>query len=378
MLSYVCYTVFIWILSWFVRKKKNNDYFPEVTLLIAAYNEKDILQSKLNNTHELTYPKDKLKVLWVTDGSDDGTYEFLKEQSDLQVEHHSKRNGKTGAVNRGMSFVKTKYTVFSDANSMLNKDCIQELVRGFQNPEIGCIAGKKLVIKHKKDQAVSVGESVYWSIESKIKEYESIVNSTVGAAGELYAIRTELFETIPDDTIIEDFVISVMMVKKGYKIKYAPGAFSVETSSENIGEELKRKTRIAYGGIQFLLRYPELLNPLKTGFFAFQYFFHKVLRWTIVPFAIPLIYIINGILMYLSNPLVNKSLVNEFLLYFFALQTCFFFLAINGWLLRNIKIKLNLLFIPYYILVMNFAIISGYIRYLTSSQSVNWEKAARQ
>ena len=151
------------------------------------------------------------------------------------------------------------------------------------------------------------GEGFYWTYESKIKKWESDINSTVGAAGELFAIRSNLFEPSPKDTLLDDFVISLNTVKKGFKIKYSPDAYAIETASFNVNEELKRKIRIACGGIQTMLRYPSLLNPFKFGFLSFQYFSHKVLRWTIIPFSFLFILACNFII-FLQNDNLEGSI----------------------------------------------------------------------
>ena len=343
---------------------------PEVTLLIPAYNEIDYIDRKIENTNNLNYPKEKLQIIWVTDGSDDGTYEKLKNIKEVTVFHENERNGKIGAVNRIMKNIDTPFVIFCDANTMLNKDCIREILKPFSDKKVGCVAGEKRIIQKSNKKAVSSGEGMYWKYESIIKMLESYVNSTVGAAGELFAIRTGLFEEIPGDSIVEDFVLSLSVIKKKYKTKYTRKAKAEESSSLNIKEELKRKVRIAYGSIQTLFRYPGVLNPFKTGFFSFQYFSHKVLRWTIVPLSIPFIFLLN-ILLYIYYP---AEIIYAILLIF---QIAMYILAICGMVLQNKNIKIPFFFVPFYFLVMNLSIYKGYIRYIFSKQSINWDKAKR-
>ena len=373
--NYIGYTILLSVLVFFknifIRKKNTSeDFYPDVTLVIPAYNEKDYIDAKIENTNLLNYPKDKLKVIWITDGSNDGSIEKLKNIPGINVLHEDKRNGKIGAVNRAMKYVTTPFVVFCDANSMLNTECLTEILKPFKNPRIGCVGGEKKIIKQKIDIAVGTGEGSYWNYESLIKKLESKINSVVGAAGELFAMRSELYEEVPADSIIEDFVISLMIIRKKYKNSYNERAFSEETASLNITEELKRKVRIAYGSLQTFFRNLDLLNPFLYGFFSFQYFSHKVLRWMFVPYMIPSILALN---IYIILKL-NSSVIFDYLLGF---QLLFYFIAFLGFLLKNKKIRVGIFFMPFYLLVMNFAIIEGYFKFLTSKQSVIWEKSKR-
>ncbi len=345
----------------------NEDDLPEVTIFISAYNEKDFISKKIKNTNEINYPKIKIKQLWITDGSNDGSDEILKSYPEIILLHEKERRGKSNAINRGMTFVNTPIVVFCDANTMLSEDCILNMVKYYKNPKIGCVAGEKRIIFEEKEKAVGSGEGIYWKYESVIKKIESDIHSTISAAGELYSIQKELFKPIPDDTIIDDFVISLNIAKQGYQIKYEPEAFAFETSSINIKEEMKRKIRIATGGIQTFLRFTELFNFFKYGFLSFQYISHKVLRWIFVPFSFLLIFIFNIILLK----------VNILYLYLFFAQILFYLIVILGGILKNIQIKAKILFVPYYIFIMNFSIILGYFRYISGKHTVNWEKARR-
>ena len=377
--TYLGYTLILYVIS-FIKKyifrirrvSNSNNNLPEVTLFVSAYNEKDIIPEKVKNTNEINYPKNKLKQLWITDGSDDGSNTLLKEYPEITVLHENERRGKSHAINRGMPYVDTPIVVFCDANTMLSSESILKMVKYYENPKIGCVAGEKRIYFKEIDKAVGVGEGIYWKYESIIKKLESDINSSISAAGELYSIRTNLFKPIPDDTIVDDLIISLNVAKQGNKIKYEPEAYAMETSSINIKEEMKRKIRIATGGIQTFLRFPELLNFFKYKFFVFQYVSHKVLRWTIVPFSFIIIFILNLLLL-------NNRLNNLYLLYviLFILQGVFYFIVIIGAIMKNLTIKAKILFIPYYLFFMNYSIIIGYCRYLSGKHTVNWEKAKR-
>lgn len=346
---------------------------PKVCMFVAAYNERNYVDRKVENLLELQYPADQIQYLWITDGSDDGTPELLKKYPQIQVHHLPERKGKIHAMNRGMQFVEAPIVIFSDSNTTLCPEAVRIIVETFADPKVGCIAGEKRIVTLKADGAAGSGENFYWKFESWVKQMDSELNSVVGAVGELFAIRTNLYSEVENDTILDDFVISLRIAEKGYRIAYTPNAFAIETASANVKEELKRKVRIAAGGLQTVGRLSELLNPFRFGLLSFQYISHKVLRWTIAPFALFGLFFINFFI--LLKPQAGGTA--GFYVFFFYLQVFMYFLAVFGWFLERHKIRFKLLFIPYYFTTMNYAAILGCIRFLKGKQPVNWEKSKR-
>ena len=355
-------------------KKRVDDftYEPNVTLFIAAYNEKDFVAAKIKNSRELEYPKEKLKIVWVTDGSDDGTPEELKKYDGVLVHHLPQRNGKIRAMNRGMKFVDTPIVVFCDANTMLGNESIRRIVRLFSDPKVGCVSGEKRIFSKEKDSAAGAGEGLYWKYESALKKWDAELYSVVGAAGELFAIRTELYQEVERDTLLDDFIISLRVAQNGYTIQYDPDAYAIETASANVKEELKRKIRISAGGIQSIVRLRSLLNIFKYGTLSFQYISHRVLRWTLAPLSLLLMLPIG-----LALAIDSGILQPEFYSILFWLQILFYLSALLGWYLENRSIRVKILFIPYYFFIMNLSVFLGLKRYLKGSQTVNWERAKR-
>jgi cellulose synthase/poly-beta-1,6-N-acetylglucosamine synthase-like glycosyltransferase len=357
-----------------IGKKVDIDpnYEPEVTLFIAAYNEKDYVAAKMKNSLELEYPKEKLNIVWVTDGSDDGTQNLLDGYPNTTVHHLDARNGKIGAMNRGMEFVKTPIVIFSDANTNLGKESIRRIVNLFGNEKVGCVSGEKRIINKESDVASGAGEGLYWKYESALKKWDAELYSVVGAAGELFAIRTELYRHVEKDTLLDDFIISLRVAQDGYTIQYDPEAYAIETASANVKEELKRKVRISAGGIQSIVRLRSLLNIFKYGTLSFQYISHRVLRWSLTPLCLVLLIPVLSILA------INDGLLS-FNLYavFFWLQLLFYAAALLGWFLENRETRVKILFVPYYFFIMNLSVVLGFFRYMKKSQSVNWERAKR-
>ena len=378
--TYIGYGIVLYLLvlmkRMFIKKKTFNlsdEELPEVTLLIPAYNEKDYVAQKMKNTMGLNYPKEKLNVFWVTDGSDDGTNNIAEQYENVRCFHKNERKGKINAMNRVMPFVKTPISIFSDANTDLGKDSILHIVNCFADDKVGCVSGEKRIVNKDEDVAAGAGEGLYWKYESTLKKWDAELYSVVGAAGELFAVRTELFQEVEKDTLLDDFIVSLRIAMKGFTIQYDPEAYAIESASANVKEELKRKIRIAAGGIQSIIRLSPLLNPFKYGTLSFQYISHRVLRWTLAPVALPLIFLINLLLAYNAG---MDNFTNLYTLLFYG-QILFYAAALLGWYFENREIKVKLLFIPYYFFVMNYAVFLGFKRFLKGQQSVNWERAKR-
>lgn len=343
---------------------------PQVTLLIAAYNEERVVESKMKNTHDLKYPEGRLKIVWITDGSNDNTNRHLQKYSDVTILFQPIRLGKTAALNRAIEHIDDKIIVFSDANTMLNKDAIVNIVLPFIKEEVGCVAGEKRVLTECKDAASSSGEGFYWKYESFLKELDSRLYSTMGAAGELYAIRKDLYRSIPSYVLLDDFVLSMLIIKDGYRIQYCKDAYAVERGALNMIEEKKRKIRIAAGGIQSLFLLRTLLNPFKHPKTWIQYVSHRVLRWTISPIALFCLLPLN---IYIAT--INLGEVYNYLL---VVQILIYLLAVIGKLNENNKIKNKLFFVPYYFLFMNFCVFEGFV-YLNNQKGKGyWEKSKRK
>jgi poly-beta-1,6-N-acetyl-D-glucosamine synthase len=344
------------------------DSLPPVTVLIAAFNEEDYIIEKIKNTLALQYPAEKLRILIVTDGSSDKTPDLVKGYRDITLLHQPERQGKIAAVQRAMPYVFTDLVVFTDANTMLNKEAILKMVRHYQDEKVGAVAGEKRISSQLKDAANAAGEGIYWRYESALKRWDSELYSVVGAAGELFSIRKSLFEHVPADTLIEDFYLTLRIAQKGFRVIYEPEAYALEGPSASIGEELKRKIRIAAGGIQAIVRLSSLLNPLKYGILSFQYVSHRVLRWTLAPLALLVLLIANIALAW--EGLVFYQVV-------LLLQILFYSCAILGRLCETQQLKVKAFFVPYYFFIMNYAVYKGFFRFLKGSQSVLWEKAKR-
>lgn len=342
---------------------------PEVTMVICAYNEEDVVDIKMDNIRRLQYPKDKLHVMWVTDGSNDATIERLSRYPDVTVTHRPERRGKAAAINRAMHEVTTEIVIMTDANTMINADAVNETVRLFEDPEVGCVAGEKRVMARHEGQAAAEGEGLYWKYESTLKRLDDELYSTMGAAGELCAVRRSLYHDIPEDTLLDDFIISMDIVSRGYRIAYAREAYAMEYGSADINEESKRKRRISAGGLQSIWRLRRLMNPLRHPVVAFQFVSHRVLRWSITPLALIALIPLNVVLVMTKSGSIYTAI--------WVMQILFYAAAATGYALEQSGRRNRLLYIPYYFLFMNINVFCG-IGYLCNHRKSGvWEKAKR-
>ena len=343
---------------------------PTVTILIAAYNEENIIEEKIKNTLELDYPKDKTQIIFITDGSSDSTPNKITAHQDVLLLHKDLRTGKMAAIKRAMPSVTNEIIVFTDANTFLNKSAIKELVKHYQNEKVGAVAGEKRIMVEELADASSAGEGFYWKYESLLKKWDYELYSNVGAAGELFSIRTKLYQPVESDTIIDDHMIAMRIAENGYLIAYEPEAYAMETASANTKEELKRKVRIAAGGIQSILRLKKAANPFYYPLLTFQYISHRVLRWTVTPFLLIAALVLNGIIAYKTDIFFYKTL--------FIAQILFYILSLLGMFFERKNIRIKAFFIPYYFCVMNYAVVAGIIRFYRKNQSAAWEKSQRK
>ena len=362
--TYVGYGIVLYLLVFIKRLATKaqpladitDDCLPEVTLMVCAYNEEDIIAAKMDNTRRLDYPADRLHLMWVTDGSNDNTNSLLAAYPDVKVIFSPERRGKAAALKHGIKEIDTEIVMMTDANTMLNPGAVREIARLMQDPRVGCVSGEKKVMAKSDSDEAAQGEGLYWKYESTLKRLDSELYSAMGAAGELCVIRRHLMTDIPDDTLLDDFIISMEIVKKGYRIAYTSNAYAMEYGSADLHEESKRKRRIAAGGLQSCWRLRSLMNPFNHPVVAFQFVSHRVLRWTITPFCLFALIPLNTLLVLMGEGMVYTII--------WILQILFYTSAAAG--VRISK----------YFVFMNLNVFRG-ISYLFNNSTGMWEKAKR-
>jgi poly-beta-1,6-N-acetyl-D-glucosamine synthase len=379
--TYFGYPVLIYLLAKILHKPNTyQTYKPSVTLLIAAYNEESVIEEKIRNSLAIDYPKELFQVVIVTDGSADKTPEITKGYTGtgLKLLHQPERRGKMAAINRALPHASGEIIVFSDANNHYHADTILNLVRPFADPAVGATTGAKSIAKG--DGSLGASEGLYWKYESFIKKQESRSGSCTSAAGEVLAIRKNLYSPPPDHVINDDFYIAMQVLRKGYRLIYVPEARSSERVSPSATDEISRRTRINAGRFQAIAMAKDLL-PFGSPLLVWQIFSHKFLR-PLVPFAM-IGAALSNLLAVLFAPQKAGLIIlgKPYSLIFLSLQIIFYGLA---WLGRKSteggeQSKLQRLFyIPTFLTNSNFAALMGFFKFLRGGQSHLWERIQRR
>jgi len=379
--TYFGYPVLIFLLAKIIQKPEiYQTYKPSVTLLIAAYNEETVIEEKIKNSLTIEYPKDLLQILVVTDGSRDRTPEIAKRYINYGIEilHEPERRGKMAAINRALPSARGEIVVFSDANNDYQPDTILKLIQPFGNPSVGGVTGAKVI--GQGDGSLGASEGLYWKYESFIKKQESRAGSCTSAAGEVLAIRKNLYSSPPDQVINDDFYIAMQIVRNGYRLVYVPDAKSIERVSPSAQDEVARRTRINAGRFQAIAMSKQIL-PFNRPLLVWQILSHKFLR-PIVPFFMIGAALFN--LMAVLFPPATKGfwiLSKPYSLIFLGLQFLFYMLAWIGMKAGNCGEQnrlVRLFYIPTFLTNSNYAALLGFFRFLRGSQSHMWERIQRR
>ncbi|MBD0333602.1 MAG: glycosyltransferase family 2 protein, partial [Chitinophagaceae bacterium] len=360
---YVGYGLIVLLYRLFKREAEilNGSFnLPDVTLIIPSYNEEAVLHHKIENVLSLNYPREKLKVIVAAHGSNDSSIQILSQYKQVQIVFLPERKGKAAALNHSMEQVSSPVVVFSDANSLLNKESIMNLIKHFQDKKIGGVSGEKKIIR---SSGIGTAEGFYWQYESLMKQLDASFYTVVGAAGELFAMRTNLYKKLDEDVLLDDFVLSINVCFQGYRIAYEPNAYAAEAASLSLADEKIRKIRIAAGAFQSLKKM-NIQRVLTNAKLAFQFFSRRWLRWVVCPVAIILLLVLNVILVAAIQGFIYKILL--------IAQVLFYIAALIGWLLIKKDKTFVPATIPFYFLFMNYCMLLGMIKFYTNKHSVLW------
>lgn len=377
---YILYPLILGILARLFPKPRPIDTViePDVTLLIAAYNETDVIAEKLENSLDLDYPPERLQILVAADGSDDGTAEIVKSFASHGVElsFQPERRGKMAAINNALSQVRGEIIIMSDANNMYISNVLRDLVNPFQDPTVGATGGAKKILKG--DGLLGDSEGLYWKYESWIKKQQTRLGCATGAAGEAIAIRRSLFTTPPVEIINDDFYLMMSVIRKGYRMVYVPQAISYERVSASAEDEIERRTRIVAGRYQAITRSLELL-PFHRPLVVWQVLSHKFLR-PLVPLLMitALLAALAAVVFPAEASLPLLQLAAPYGAMALAAQAAFYLAA---WLTSRIEKpgRLGRLFyVATFLVNSNYAAFVGLIRFISGKQQVQWKRINRR
>lgn len=373
-------TILFFLASLLPRQVENHLDLPKVSILIAAYNEQDVISAKLENTLALDYPNEKIQIIVAADGSNDGTVDIVSSYSKSIVElsYQPERRGKMAAINRAIPIVRNEIILFSDANNMYSPDTLRELVKPFSNPKVGAVSGSKNLVD--SGDALTKVDSLYWKYEAYIKTQESRLSSCTGVSGEILAIRTSLFQPPPDWIINDDFYLAMSVLKRGYRVVFAPAARSFEYSSLTEEDEATRRIRIVAGRYQAMVMAAKLL-PWRNPLLVWQIISHKMMR-PLVPLAMIIVFVSNLLAITLpSYQMEEKSilyLTKPYSQFLFTLQIIFYFLALVGNRFKKLSLIGKALYIPAFLVNSNLSAVRGLISYISGKQSALWKRARRR
>ena len=339
--------------------RRRDEDLPAVTMIVPVYNEEEHLEEKIENVRKMSYPREKLQVIFVSDGSTDRSTAILERLDESEVEVIFKqRGGKPSALNAGVARANNPILIFSDGSTLFKADAVRMLVRHFVNPEVGVVCGSLQFVANAESKQT---EGVYWKYESMLRLMESRLGATLTASGAIYALRREAWMPLSADTVLDDFVTPVNARTKWYRVLYDPEAVAHEFAPSSVKGEFARRVRIAMGSFHSLGTFLKADLP---AFTRFAFLSHKLMRW-IVPQLLLLMVISNAFLL-------NRRFYGVF----FAVQSAFYLWAGAGFLFQKSMKRIRFALVGYFLLAMNLAFLVGLVRYLTTKKEAMWQRVS--
>jgi cellulose synthase/poly-beta-1,6-N-acetylglucosamine synthase-like glycosyltransferase len=338
---------------------------PFVSIVVVAHNEADQIVARIENLLALDYPIDRFQIVVASDGSTDDTVARAHRyaHAGVTVLPFTDRHGKAAVISAVVPGLSGDLVVFADARQRFDRGTLRALVSNFADPTVGAVSGELVLTTPEGTTAAGHGTAFYWRYETFIRASEGRVDSTVGATGAIYAIRRGLFEPIPDDTILDDVLIPLRIVRRGFRAVFEPGAQAHDCGSATARQEFIRKTRTIAGAFQLFARERWLLNPLSNRLW-FETISHKVLR-----LALP---VFHTVLLAATLALASHWIYSWAL----AGQVAFYAAALVGYTQGQTRRRWCGFSVPCAICLMSWATVIGFVRFLTNCQQVTWERSA--
>ncbi len=372
-ISYLLYPLFIVFYSKIkpLRLQEEENYCPTISIIIAAYNEELVLEETIENFLQLEYPKEKIEIIIGSDCSTDKTNEIIKKLENKYPDIirgiiFNQRRGKSIVLNDLVKEAKNDILVFSDANTIYQKNALKEMLKYYKDEKVGGVSGRLILLNSKEAEKAGNKENVYWDFETQLKIAEGKLGILIGANGGIYSIRKFLYDPIPDNIpVTDDLFISLTVLLKKYYLLYEKNATAIEYNAPDINIEHKRKIRFNKSNIKSLVYLYKLLSP-KYGLASFSFFAHKIIRW-----LSPILFII----IFISNLLILEN--NLFYKIFFILQIIFYFLSFMGYILNKLKINISIFSLPYYFTLIHLGLLKGLLQALFTKGTGVWEPTKR-
>jgi len=365
--SCVGYVLLSLLAGWLAGSRRNSakvDSFPSVSLIIPVYNEGTILREKLLNAIALDYPKDRLEILIADDHSTDETPQVVASfvSDTIRYIRFDQRRGKAATVSDAVRMSDGEILFLCDANVYFSNLALRKLTVHLADPDVGAVSGQ--VVLRSEESDFGVGELVYYFLERLVQISESRIGSMIGVDGGMYIVRRELFPCLPTDTLLDDFVVSMNVLRQGKRIVYEPAAQATESGTPTAYQEFRRRKRLAAGSVQSILR--RHLPPWNRPVIMWQYVSHKLLRWHL-PWLLLALLILNG-------ALLRQGHTYSFVM---GIQLAFYGLAALGALSGTLR-RTTLFGVPFYFALGNAAIAVGTFRGLLRRETATWTPVARK
>lgn len=360
---YIGYPILVFLLSLLRNKKVRKETFqPCVTILIAAYNEEESIAKTIENKLALNYPKDKMEIIVISDGSTDKTDEIVQQYSarNMRLLRQEPRNGKTSALNIAVLKARGEILVFSDANSIYDSDAVRHLVTPFGDSRIGYVTGK-MIYTNPDGSAIGDGCSAYMKYENFLRKHETKLGSIVGVGGGIDAVRKSLYEPMRADQL-PDFILPLKVIENGYRVVYEPDAILREQALGSTQDEYKMRVRVSLRSLWALHEMKHLFNLFKYGCFSWQMISHKALRYAAFMILICL-YVSNGLMW--SEGMIYRI--------FFILQNVFYGVAYVGLSMEPKGTWFKFTYLPYYFSLVNIAAGHAFVKFLKGEKQVIWK-----
>lgn len=368
LLTYIFVGYPLGVAAWAALKPhpwRRQPFEPSISIVIAAHNEVAHIGRKIANLLKLDYPLDRLEILVGSDGSTDGTLERLRGISEAHVRifEFEERQGKPAVLNQLVPKARGEIVVLADVRQQFDSQVLRTLMQPFSDPQVGAVSGELILKRNEADNLVGEGTGMYWRYEKFIRSRESLIDSTIVVTGAIYAIRKTLFEPIPDDTIVDDLLIPLRIAGHGYRVIFERQARAYDFAPATSGEEFTRKVRTLAGAFQLFAREGWLFNPARNRLW-WQTISHKALRLLIAPLQV-------------ATFATNLVLASDSAFYQFTLlgQVLFYACALAGWMLPKSRKRSSVVTFPYIFCLLSWATVVGFMRCITSRQTVMWEKA---
>lgn len=371
--SYIIFPLFLKLSVSGITKTKNNyeliSEWPSVTIILSVFNEEKVISKKIKSILNSDYPKEKLHILIGSDNSNDNTNSIIddlcREYENIKFIKKTQRCGKLKIINELVDFAQTEYLILTDANVFFEPITIKALVYNLTEKNAKLVCGNILKFSP-KNEGISKQEIIYMNFENLLKFNESLkYGFCVGVEGGCYGILKEHFVKVPDGFLMDDFFITLDVISKNGKVLFEPEAVCYEDVNDAPLIEFKRKIRISLGNFRNLKFYKHLLFPIYKGF-GFAFFSHKVLRW-LTPFAL-IISFFASISLRSYLPIFNYISVAYSLLIILPFLTIVF---------EKIKLKLPFINTLGHFILMNFALLLGFFKFISASSESAWEPPKR-